>query len=96
MTKFLELKMDGELVAEMPIIVHNQEKAWKTFMTVFGLVSEKVLAEFFETIRIACDPELEAQMGEKAGIKVDLATKTKPTIYIPQPNGKEPAKLPGQ
>ena len=53
------IKVNGEVVLEVPVVVHDQKQAWRGFISAFGAISPNIPGEFFETIRRVCltDPE---------------------------------------
>ena len=84
----LRILLNGKLVAEANIIVHDGPVAWEGFLEAFPNIAPVVVGELFNAVRVACDPVLRQRMGPQ-GITIDL--KKGPQIAIPEPlnlNGK--------
>lgn len=79
----MRVTMDGELVAEVPIIIYNPAKAMEAFSASFSELVPHAIGELFQAMRIACDPELQAQFGHYTGLEVNIAKKGTPQLVIP-------------
>ena len=84
----LTIRLDGQVVAEATLVVHDGPGAWKAFQAAFANVAPFMVGEIFNTMRVACDPELRAEMGPQ-GMTIDLNTVATPQIVIPT-NGHLP------
>ena len=81
----LQLIADGKVVAEAPLIVHDQEAAWKLFSEGFGMMAHVVVGSLYNTMRVACDPAELAKAGPQTAIKME--EKTPSRLVVPKLNG---------
>lgn len=67
----LRVVLDGEIVAEANLVIHDPARAWEAFQEAFPTLAEGVVGELFNTMRVACHPALLAERGPQ-GIHINL------------------------
>ena len=67
----LSIKLNGEVVAEATLIVHDAGKAWYAFLEAFPEANHLIAGEVLNTMRIACHDDLWEKQGAQ-GIVIDL------------------------
>lgn len=67
----LKIVVNGELVAEAPLIVHDAPVAWEAFQDAFSNIAHLIAGEMFQSVRVACNPRLADLLGEQ-GVVIDL------------------------
>ena len=70
----LKVELDGELVMEAPLIVHDAGKAWSAFLVAFPEIMHLTPADIFKTVRIATHETLSSQVGPQTAIGIELRT----------------------
>lgn len=69
---YLLLIRDGSrIVAEAPLIIHDEEAAWKLFSEGFGMMAHIVVGSFYNAVRVACDGEELAKVGPQVALKLE-------------------------
>ncbi len=79
----LRVHLDGELVAEADLTVYDQSGAWNTFVQCYPSIAHLIAGELFGTMHAACNDEIRAKT-EATGLTLDLWTKPRPNIFVPQ------------
>ena len=70
-TPLLRISLDGEVGAEAILHIYDGRRAWTAFQEAFANLAPYVVGELFNTVRIACHGELQAERGSQ-GIIIDL------------------------
>ncbi len=78
----LRVELDGEVVLEAPLIVHNQSKAWEAFITAYPTLMHMAAGEILETVKVACNNGLLAQVGPQTALSIKLQTPS--SLVIPK------------
>lgn len=80
----MRVSLDGELVAEVPIIIHDAVKAKEAFEASFSELVPHAIGELFQSMRVACDDALQAQLGgHYTGLEVNIGRTLKPQLIVP-------------
>jgi hypothetical protein len=82
----LQIRDGGRIVAEAPLIIHDQEATWRLFSEGFGMMAHMAAGALYNTVRVACD---EAAL-DKVGPQVALKLETPSALVTPQVNGNMP------
>lgn len=80
----LQIRDGGRLVAEAPLLIHDEEAAWRLFSEGFGMMAHIVAGSFYNVVRVACDSEELA----KAGPQVALRLESPSALVTLQANGR--------
>ncbi len=72
-TPLLRITVNGEDVAVANLCISNGPLAWRAFLDSFANLAPVLVGEVFNTMRIACDPELHERLGPQ-GVVIDLDT----------------------
>ncbi len=79
----LKVSLDGELVAEATLVVHDQAGAWQVFTRCFPSFAHLLVGEVYATMQVACDDELR-KATESTGLVLELDSKPRSHIVVPQ------------
>lgn len=81
--QMMKVTMDGEVVAELPIIIHDAAKTWEAFTASYSEIASHLMGEFFQCMRIACREDLQHQFGQYIGLNMDISTGIRPQLIVP-------------
>ncbi len=81
--QLMKVTLDGEVVAELPLLIHDAAKTWEAFTASYSEIAQHMLGELFQSVRIACREDLQRQFGEYVGLNVDISTGIRPQLIIP-------------
>ena len=81
----LQIHDGSRIVAEAPLIIHDQEATWKLFSEGFGMMAHIMVGSLYNTVRVACDSELLAEVGPQVALRLQAPSK----LVTPQRNGQE-------
>ncbi len=81
----LKIVLDGEVVAEAVLSVYDADKAWFAFCQGFQGIAPELVGEVFNTVQVATHESMRNVVGPQ-GIVIDLWTKPKPQLYVPEGN----------
>lgn len=84
----LKIVLDGQVVAEAVLRVYDCEKAWFAFCQGFQGLSAELVGEVFNTVHVATHESMRQTVGDQ-GIVIDLWTKPKPQIFVPEMAGND-------
>ncbi len=82
----LQIRDGSRLVAEAPLIIHDEEAAWRLFSEGFGMMAHIVAGSLYNAVRVACDSDELA----KAGPQVALSLVAPTELVVPTGNGRPP------
>ena len=74
----LQFIKSGEIIAEAPLYVYDEEATWQMFLDSFGMIQGNLVGGFLNLMRIACSPEKRKEFGVQHMYKVE----TNPPVQI--------------
>lgn len=81
--QLMKITLDGEVVAELPLLIYDGAKAYEAFTASFSEIAQHVIGEIYQCVRIGCRPELKKQFGEYVALDINISSGIRPQLIVP-------------